>query len=431
MKKNIKKNPIFSFIYKYRKILLTLLVFAVSFFLRAYDMDNKYPFGWDQVDYSWTAKNIIVNHEFPLVGMAVKQNTGFFIGPAYYYLVTFFYYLTDLNPIASHYVALVTNVFTFFVIFFIVKKLFSFRVALLACFINSIAAMGFYFDAVQWQVSFLPGISLIIFYSLYRILRGEEKYILLSALVTGIAFHTHFTAVFFPIIILLCFPFFPRTKKMIVYLLLSIPLGLVWFIPNIISQLQHSSQLSSLSNYLSDYYHGFHLRRFMQIIGDGFIQFDSFLYFQAIKYFKLLIIPVFLLVFLREKLSKERVIFSYLILLFFLVPWLVFSTYRGEISDYYFSINRFIALLILSYLLSKLLFVKRLLIKVIVMIFLAYYSYQNLNYIINYKDGGSLAERFGKVKPYVESGSRIEFQQGVPESYIYYYLMREKGVIVY
>lgn len=431
MKKISQNNSVFNRFYKYRKLILIFAVFIISFSLRVYDMDTKYPFGWDQVDYSWTAKNIIINHELPLVGMAVKQNTGFFIGPAYYYLVTFFYYLTNLNPVASHYVALITNVFTFFVIFFIAKKLFSFRIALLACFINSIAAMGFYFDAVQWQVSLLPGISLFIFYSLYKILKGEEKYIILLAFMAGLAFHAHFTAVFFPIIILLCLPFFPRTKKMIVYLFLSIPLGLLWFIPNIISQFQHGSQLSSLSSYLGVYYHGFHLKRFIQIIGDGFIQFDPYLYFPAIKPFKLLIIPVFFLVFLREKLSKERVIFSYLILLFFLVPWLVFSTYKGEISDYYFFVNRFIALLILSYLLSKLLFTKRLLVKIVVIILLAYYSYQNLNYIINYKDEGGLGKRFEKVKPYVESGSRIEFQQGVPESYIYYYLMRKKGVVVY
>lgn len=431
MKKKLQNNPLLKWFFKYRKIFLIFSVFAVSFSLRIYDMDNKYPFGWDQVDYSWTAKNMIINHDFPLVGMAVKQNTGFFIGPAYYYLVAFFYYLTNLNPIASHYVALSTNIFTFFVIFFIVKKLFSFRIALLACFINSVAAMGFYFDAVQWQVSLLPGISLLIFYFLYRILKGGEKYILLLSVAMGLAFHTHFTAVFFPIITLLCLPFFPRNKKILFYLLLSIPLFLIWFIPNLIYQFQNNSQLSSLSNYLSTYYHGFHLRRFLQLTGDGLIQFDPYLYFQALKPFKILVIPIFLFVFLWKNISRDKMIFSYLVLVFFFIPWLALSTYKGEISDYYFYINRFIALLVLSYLLSKLLFAKRLLIKVIIITLLAYYSYQNLNYIINYNDEGGLAKRFEKVRPYVESGSRLEFQQGVPESYIYYYLMRKKGVNVY
>jgi len=431
MKKTSQNKSVFSWFYKYRNLLLVFVIFILSFSLRAYGMDDKYPFGWDQVDTAWTSKNMIINHEYPLVGMVAKQNTGFYIGPLYYYLVTFFYWVTNLNPVASHYVALLSNISTFFVIFLIAKKLFSFRVALMACFINSIAFSGFYFDAVQWPVSFLPGISLLIFYFLYRILKGEEKYIILLAIVTGLSFHIHFTAVFFPIIILLCLPFFPRTKKMIIYFLLSIPVGLLWFIPNIASQLQQGSQLGSISKYLDDYYHGFHLRRFIQLMGDGLIQFDPFLSLERIKPFKILIIPIFLLVFLREKISKDKLVFSYLVIIFFLVPWIVFSTYKGEISDYYFSANRFIALLVISYLSSMLLFSKKLLVKVIFIIFLVYYSYLNLNSILKYKDEGGLRKRFQNVKPYVDSGRKVEFQQGVPESYIYYYLMREKGVSVY
>src|SRR3989344_5298084 len=267
MKLIFHNNPFFNWLCKYRKYLLISIVFILPFFLRAYDMDNKYPFGWDQVDNAWAAKNLIVNHEFPLVGMVAKQNTGFSIGPAYYYFVAFFYWLTNLNPVASQYIALTTSIFTFFAIFFVAKKLFNFKVALIACFINSISSTGFSSDTVQWPVSFLPGISLLIFYFLYKLLKGEEKYIIFLALITGLAFHIHFTAVFFPIIILLCLPFFPRNRKMILYSFLSVPLFIIWFIPNLIYQLQNSSQLSNLSGYLNTYYHGLHLRRFIQLTG--------------------------------------------------------------------------------------------------------------------------------------------------------------------
>ncbi len=431
MKRIPQKKSIINLLYKYRKFLLILALFIFSFSLRAHDMNNDYPFGWDQVDNAWTAKNIIINHKFPLVGMVAKQNTGFFIGPIYYYFISFFYYLTNLNPIALQYVALTTSVFTFFVIFFITKKLFNFKVAIIACFINSVSFLGYLFDTVQWPVAFLPGISLIIFYFLLKVLKGNIKYILPLAAISGFAFHIHFTAIFFPIIIVLCLPFFPRNKKTFYYLLLSIPLFLVWFIPNLIYQFQHSSQLSNLSNYLSVYYHGFHLKRFLQLTRDGLIQFDPYLYFQALKPLKILVIPLFLFVFLRKSISRDKMVFSYLVLVFFLVPWLVFSTYKGEISDYYFSINRFIVLFILSYLIFKLFSFKNMIIKITVLGFLIYYSYLNLNSILHYDDGGGLRERFEKVKPYVESNHRIEFQEGAAESYIYYYFMKQKGVEVY
>ena len=431
MKKDPARKSISGFFYKYREIILLLIVFFTAFFLRAYDMDGKYPFGWDQVDNAWAAKNILINHQFPLVGMVAKGNAGFFIGPTYYYLVAFFYWLTNLNPAASHDIALLASVFTFFVIFFVVKKIFSFKIALLACLINSISAAGFYFDTVQWPVSFLPGVSLLIFYFLYKLLKGEERYVIFLALITGLAFHLHFTAVFFPLIIILCIPFFPRSKKMLLYLFASVPLFLIWFIPNLISQMQNSSQLSNLTNYLNTYYHGVHLTRFLQLTGDGLVQFDPFLSFAAIKPFKIFILPLFLLIFFKEKFSKDRIILSYMILIFFLVPWFVFSTYKGEISDYYFSINRFIALLTISYLLVRILSVKNWVVKFIVLGLLAYYSYFNLNIILHYNDGGGLKNRFGKVNSYIRSNRRIEFQEGAPDSYIYYYLMREKGTIAY
>jgi len=394
-------------------------------------MDVKYPFGWDQVDNAWAAKNIIVNHEFPLVGMVAKGNTGFFIGPLYYYFVTLFYWTTGLNPVASQYIALTTSIFTFFAIFFVVKKIFNFKIALIACLVNSVASSGFYFDSVQWPVGFLPGISLLIFYFLYKLLKGKEKYVLYLAIMMGLAFHIHFTAVFFPIIALLCLPFFPRTKKMFLYLLLSVPLFLVWFVPNLISQIQNSSQLSNMSNYLNTYYHGFHLRRFMQLTGDGLIQFDPFLFFVQIKPLKILILPIFILVFFREKISRDRMVFVYLTLIFFLVPWLVFSVYRGEISDYYFSINRYIVLFILSYLLSKLLFAKMLLIKVLAIILLVFYSYQNLNLVINYKSENGLKAKIERIEQEIKIDHRVEFQHGASESYIYYYLMKQRGISVY
>lgn len=431
MTKILRSKSFFKWLFKYRLLFLLFSIFVLFFFSRVYGMDVKYTFGWDQVDNAWAAKNIIVNHEFPLVGMVAKGNTGFFIGPLYYYFVALFYWITGLNPVASQYIALTTSVFTFFAIFFVVKKIFNFKIALIACLINSVASSGFYFDSVQWPVGFLPGISLLIFYFLYKLLKGKEKYVLYLVIMMGLAFHIHFTAIFFPIIVLFCFPFFPRTKKMFLYLLLSIPLFLVWFVPNFISQMQNSSQLSNMSSYLNTYYHGFHLRRFMQLTGDGLIQFDPFLFFAQIKPFKILILPIFILVFLKEKISRDRMVFVYLTLIFFLVPWLVFSVYRGEISDYYFSINRYIVLFILSYLLSKLLFAKMLLIKVLAIILLVFYSYQNLNLVINYKSENGLKAKIERIEQEIKIDHRVEFQHGASESYIYYYLMKQRGISVY
>ncbi len=189
----IKKEP---------ELIIFLILFFVHLFLQFYQIETKNPFGWDQVDNAWAAQRIIENHEYPLAGMQAKLNSGIFIGPLYYYLAAFFYFLTYLDPIASGILAGVTSIFTFFVIYFITSKLFSKKIALIAVFIYTVSFYSILFDKTQWPVNFITSLSLIIFYSLFNVLNGKIKYLLLLALALGFSFHIHFTSIFYIMIVL-------------------------------------------------------------------------------------------------------------------------------------------------------------------------------------------------------------------------------------
>lgn len=158
-------------------------------------------------------KNIIVSHAFPLVGFQAKVNSGIYIGPYYYYLIAIVYFLTNLNPIASGITAGITSIFTFLTLFYISKKLFSVNVALISVFLNTVSVFAINFDRGQGPVNFMPSIALIIFFSLYKILTGYPKFILLFALAFGFSLHIHVTAIYFPLIILLSLPFFPKDER--------------------------------------------------------------------------------------------------------------------------------------------------------------------------------------------------------------------------
>ena len=74
-----------------------------------------------------------------LVGMQAKLNSGIFIGPFYYYYIALFYFITNLDPIASGIAAGFTGIITFFVIYFVTKSLFSEKVAFIAVFLYTIS----------------------------------------------------------------------------------------------------------------------------------------------------------------------------------------------------------------------------------------------------------------------------------------------------
>ena len=408
------------------------VIFLFEIFLRTYQINIKNPFGYDQVDNAWAAKNIVVNHWFPLVGMVAKADSGVYIGPLYYYFISIFYWLFNLNPIASQAVAVVSSIFTFFVLYYVIKKLFSTEIAIIALLINTFNYHIAIFDGIQWPVQLLPAISLIIFYLLYRVILGEVKKIIPLAIFVGIAFNLHFTAIFFPIIIILSLPLFPRTKETLKYILLGIPFFLVWLVPNIIYSLTNKTANSTATSYFSTYFHGFHLVRMKQLLGDALIQFNPYLLNDKFSSFKVILLPLFFIVYLFKQFNTERKKFAYLVFLWFIIPWIVFTTYSGEISDYYFVINRFIVLIVFSYFLYILWNFKYILAKSAVVIFLAVYCYIGFTTYLPYKDEGSFYKREQTAMQAVYSGKRIEFQQGVPESYLYWYYMRTlKGINVY
>lgn len=428
--KKIKFSNILHWIKNNKFTILLVSVFIAGIFLRVYQMDTKYPFGWDQVDNAWTAKRLIVQHEYPLVGMVAKQNSGIYIGPLYYYFISIFYFLANLNPIASEYIALTTSIFTFWVIYYFTKKLFNREVAIIAVTLNTFSYLAFIFDGVQWPVNFIPSISLIIFFLLYKIMQGDVKKIVYLALSVGLIFNIHFTAIFFPLIVLLCLPFFPRKWETLRYILISIPIFLVFLIPNTIYMFS-KKLYSSNSFYLASYYHGFHLKRMFQITNDAFIQFINYLTLPILDNLRAFVLPVFLIVYSYDKKINEKFKFLYLTVLYFLIPWIIFTTYSGETSDYYFAINRFVCLFIIAYFLHRIWDLKFVLGKIAVAIILVYYSVYNINNILNYHDIGSLNNRIERVEKEIKLGHQIGYQEGIPESYIYYYLMKKKGIIVY
>lgn len=412
--------------------MVLVFIFIILLFLRFYDMETRSHFGWDEVNNAWAAKNIIVNHEFPLLGFQAKLNSGIYIGPYYYYLIAIIYSLTGLDPIAAGIIAGITSIFTFITLFYILNKLLSANVALIAVFLNTVSVFAINFDRVQGPVNFIPSIALIIFFSLYKIITGNPKFILLLVLAFGFSLHIHITAIYFPMIILLCLPFFPRTKYMLKYIFLSIPIFLFFISPSVIALLQNTEHALNAFNYGDSYFNGFHLKRVMQLTNDAFIQFEPYFnYSNAIKYLKFILIPLFIFLYLCKNISRSKLLFCYLVLLYFTIPWLVLSTYSGEISDYYFSTNRFIALLVIAYLLSRTFFFKRIIAKVTIISLLIFYTIFNLQKFFLSTSANNLKDKREAVLQAIEEGREIGFYEGAPESYLYYYYMRKKGKEVY
>lgn len=418
--KRISLQGVSAFFKRRPGIIIFFFLFLLHTFFSFYGFENKHGFEWDQVDSAWAAKNIIVDHKFPLVGMVAKQNSGFYIGPLYYYFVAFFYLLTNLDPVASVYISGITSAITFFILYFFIKKIFSESVALVSVFIYSVSSFIITADRVQWPVNFLVPVSIIIFYVLYRVITGNEKYILWLALALGLSWQLNFTSIFFFIITLCVLPFFPLTKKTLRYLLLSFPIIVAFFIPNIIyDALNKGTSSKHLSFYIADYYHGLHAARVIQLAKDAFIEFAGIFDNFFIKQLRYVFVVLFFALFLNGSTTRKQLLLCYLVLLWFVIPWVVFSVYRGEISDYYFYLTRPITLMILAFLTVWTYQRKFILAKIGIILFWGSFAYINISqfFVPMYRP---LSNHRKNVEDKINVNQKIGFSPGNPESYIYY-----------
>lgn len=403
--------------------LILILLLAVHIFLRFYQLAERSHLGWDEIDAAWAAKRIIVDREIVLQGPVAKGNSGIYMGPLFFYSIAPFYALTNLHPIASPLYAGFMSIVSFFVLYMVTKKIFNPYVALIAVGINTFSLYIIASDRTQSAFTLIPIISYIIFCFLYLVtVKKELKYIVHLAISTGLAFHIDFTAVFFPLIIILSLPFFPRTKDTLNCMVFGFACFLILLLPTLMADKQSNSSISkSLTGYLQTYYHGLHIRRIFQLAHDAFISLEQILYFRFLRPLVFLIPPVFAATYYVHKPKRESLIFFYLIALWIGIPWLILSTYSGELTHYYFAISRNIFTAMLAFLVLYAYQRSSTVIKSGLVLLSIVYAAFNIQGFFKAPMGNLIgAENF--VKAEIAAGRSIPFEDKEPVPYLYYVL---------
>jgi len=434
----------FALQHKYQLIFITLLI--IHIFFRFYQLFVRANLGWDQIDSAWAAKEILVDKHFLLQGPVAKGNSGIYMGPLYYYLNAIFYFFTNLDPIASPIFVAVASIVNTLILFVITKKLFNWPIALIALFINTFSFFVIGIDRVQSAYYFIVPISYLIFYFLYKAISGEPKNLIYLAISVGLSFHIDFTSVFYPIIILFTLPFIPFNKKTFKYVLISIFVFLILLTPTLINELKSSNSVSSgMLNYLQVNYHGIHITRILQITHDAFITFEQILQFTFFRPLVYLFLPLFMIVYSLKKsnsnnkkrilknffqtiklkldFTKDKLLLFYLMILWTVIPWLILSTYSGELTSYYFGLPRDFNIAILAYLTYLLIQQKLIILKLAVIVFWGYFALSSTQSFFKYGRGDLLAIE-QSVRIAIDNKQVIQFKDHDAASYVYYIYTR-------
>lgn len=403
---------------KYIRIVLIILV-SFHLFFRFFQLEERSSLGWDQIDSAWAAKSIVVDHTFPLRGPVAKGNTGIYMGPLYYYLISIVYFFTNMDPIASPIFGAITATINAFVLYWVTKKLFGEHVALVALFINTFAINVIYRDHIQNAIQFIVPVSYLIFYFLYRVITGSYRHLLHLAIMIGLSFHVDFTSVFYPMLVVCALAFFPKTKKALPYLIGSIALFALLVSPMLLAG-RHTSLATNFTTLFQTYYHGFHLQRILQLAFDAFISLENILQERALRPFVFFIVPTFMVIYWKQNKRPETLKLFYLIILWFIIPWLVLSTYKGELTTSYFSLPYNISIAMLGFLTWQMMLASNIIVRIVPIVWWVWYAFTNSTTFLNTVSGEMPRQRQDVISA-IARKEEIPFKDGHADSYFYYY----------
>lgn len=404
----LKKNYIY---------LLFFLIAIIGFYLRFHAINLTQEFGWDQARDAWKVRDLLNGH---LVLDGPKTGTGgMHIGPLYFYLLAPFYFLTRLDPAASNYFSMTAYMINIGIFFFITRRLFSNTFALTS---TLFYVFSFYLirqSQIPWNVTLVPGISLMIFYSIYKIYQKKYYFFPLLALLTGFFSHLHFTYIFLPPIILISLLRFKDWKKAGKYIVMSIPIFLIFFIPTLFFNFSSNNMEASLLKNFNNYYiQNFHFRFFLYRLPQSLTQFNALLFPLQFAFLKYLIPLMFFLILFFEK-DRHKKQLSYLMLPWFIVPPIAFTFYKGEVSDYYFLFHMPLVIYMLFYLQQKLLIFQKPILLPLLLLFWSWYGYENVKATLNLPKNKGIDIQRENAKKQIKENGAIQFNEGDIKAYFY------------
>jgi len=149
--------------------------------------------------------------------------------------------------------------------------------------------------------------------------------------------------------------------------------------------------------------------------------------FEPFSVFEYIVPILFILTVVFFEKDKKYRIFAYLCSLWFFVPLIGFTLYGGPISEYYFQYDVPIVIFIFIYLQQKLLQVKyNYPVLVCLLLIWSYYAYQNTKTEWIKPTTGGLKTQKENAYKHVMSGSKIEFNEGDIQSYLYQVMTDQK-----
>lgn len=192
------------FILRLRSYLPIIFIIILAVFLRFYRISENFWFDGEIGDNLLDIKNAILSHHIPLHGPPTSHPWLYF-GPLFYWLYGPILYLSNFNPVSHAYFGAFVSTLIVIINYFVVKRMFNNRVALLSSYFIAISPLFLFFSRVARFFSIVPLLVYPFIWFLYKASNGEKKYLFWMALLFGLMLNFHYTLLMLVPLIIMVF----------------------------------------------------------------------------------------------------------------------------------------------------------------------------------------------------------------------------------
>jgi len=143
------------------------IIIIAGALLRLYQLLTLAPFSGDQGRDLLVAKDIFINHQFPVVGPQTSV-PRLYLGPIFYYFSAIALFLGNFHPAAASFLCALFGIGAIYLIYAVGKKYFNRQVGLLAACLLAFSPFAVIFSRIGLHPSPLPFFLLIFFLGLKR-----------------------------------------------------------------------------------------------------------------------------------------------------------------------------------------------------------------------------------------------------------------------
>ncbi len=155
--------------------ILLILISALSLSLSVYKLNSLMTFIGDQGWFYISARDLLLTHNIPLVGIT-SSHVWLHQGALWTYVLAVLLKLFNFNPLAGGYFTAVLGSITVFVVYVLSQELFSKKVGLIAAFLFATSPLVILDSRMPYHTSLIPIFTLFLIFSVFKWIRGKPIY---------------------------------------------------------------------------------------------------------------------------------------------------------------------------------------------------------------------------------------------------------------